>query len=699
MSLDINPNIDASTGPITPPWLLNNKKLGEFIEWFTPAKELLEKISEYRIASHANNLLWYTGEFDRTIEYKVTVPGYRDANIPHNILPRIFSHLTDLIERRVANLSRYKPSFECVPTNMEETDRTNARLLDTALKALVRRVAFDLLLIEAERWNAVFGEVLIGVEWNPASGDRKGYRSYERIGDVDIYIKEPWTYLPEPKRKWADVTWVIDLKEIIHIEEARKRYKSNLEPDGNRHIFSFHANTGVHEKREDEVVVYRVIQRPTEVNPTGRITTIINNTIVDDVREYPYSHFEFPFERHTDLDVPGRLFAMSYLQHIKPVQHVYNKLTSMMVRNMLLVGHPHIMIPTSSGAKIEDFGNRATAIKYNPPEKPSVATFNSVPQEFFQFRREAKDEMGQIYGVQGVSRGAPPPGARAASMLRFYEEQEEQRSSAHIIKHNELIRRCMKKSASIMGEYYPASSKERLIRILGKENQYQIQKFAESKFSSEYDVIIQNSTGFSESMAGRLEEIGLIQQYCPGLLRPEQMADVLELKNTRKAYDVMTAAVRSAQYEQECFLDGKAPPPPKPYQDLIAKWNEHMIFLNTTSFEVSTPRKNKEIAFDYMTALEMLMYEKKNNNPAFAEILQTLPGFPAFFVPSPEDNAQPAAPQLPGGAPALGGMATLSPEMLAQPGAPQPLDMGIPAEVPPVMGEGQVPPIPGGLGL
>ena len=696
MSLDISLNIETDTVPITPPWLLKNKSQSDFIEWFKKTKEILEKISEYRILAHANNLLWYTGEFDRTLEYRFTIPGTRDTNIPHAILPRIFSHLTDLIERRVANLSRYKPAFECVPTNLEELDRTNARLLDTALKATVRRTAFDLQLIEAERWNAVFGEILFGVEWNTNIGDRKGYRSFERIGDVDIYLKEPWTYLPEPKRKWQDVTWVIDLKEIIHIDEARKRYKSSLEPDGQKYIFSFNANENIHEKREDEVVVYRVIQIPTEVNPTGRITTIVTNEIVEDIREYPYSHFDFPFERHTDLDIPGRLFAMSYLQHIKPVQHVYNKLTSMMVRNMLLVGHPHIMLPVSSGAKIEDFGNRPTAIKYNGPEQPKVLTFNSIPQEFFQFRREARDEMGQIYGVQGVSRGAPPPGARAASMLKFYEEQEEQRSSAQIIKHNDLIRRVMKKAASIMGEYYPASSKERLVRILGKENQYQIERFAESKFASEYDVIIQNSTGFSESMAGRLEEIGLIQQYCPGLLSPEQLADVLELKNTRKAYDVMTAAIREAQDENERFLDGKEPPPPKPYQDLIVHWKQHMILFNTTSFETSVPQDKKQLAFDHMMATEMLMDEKAKVNSAFAELLGQLPGFPAFFVPQAEEAPPPQpgapAPMAPGGAPAQ-----LSPEMLAQAGAPLPAMQPPPPEVPPPMMEGQVPPIPGGM--
>lgn len=698
MTFDINTNIETDTVPIDPPWLFQKKSKAAFSEWFQKTRPVIEKINEYRILTFGNNLLWYTGEFDRTVEYRWAVPGQRDSNIPHRILPRIFSHLTDLLERRVANLSRYKPAFECVPTNSEETDRVNARLLDLGLKNIFKKSAFDLSLVEAERWNAVFGEIYFGVEWNQNIGDRRGYRSYERIGDVDIYIKEPWTVLPAPKRKWDDVSWVIDIKEIIHVEEARKKYGVAIEPDGNKYIFSFNADTEVHEKREDEVVVYRVIQIPTVYNPTGRITTFITDKIVEDITEYPYSHFGFPFERHTDLDVPGRLFPMSYLQHIKPVQHVYNKLTSMMVRNMLLVGHPHIMLPVSSGAKIEDFGNRPTAIKFNGPDAPKVLTFNSIPQEFFNFRKEAKDEMGQIYGVQGVSRGAPPPGARAASMLKFYEEQEEQRASTQIIKHNDLIRRVAKKAASIMGEMYPVSGEERLIRVLGKENQYQIKKFAESKFSSEYDVVIQNSTGFSESMAGRLEEIGLIQEKCPGQLAPEQIADVLELKNTKKAYDILTAAIRQAQDENEMFLDGEEPPAPKPYQDLVIHWRQHLIFVNSSTFERSLPRDKKEIAFRHIKATEMLMEEKKLISPAFAEQLKQLPGYPAIFHPEPQKSLQNGGEggqtqtPLPGETQPL----SLSPEMMAQLG-PQPSSDALspPPEVPPNMQPGTVPPVTG----
>lgn len=644
---DILSNIELNTEPIVPPWIGLRGKEKDQIQWFEETLRRLEDFSQLRIETAANNLLWYTGEYDKTFEYRANIPGSNNRGSARRIIPRIFNHLFDITEQRVSKLSRYKPSFDSVPTNREEKDRLVARMIKQCIFSVARRVHMENLIQEAERWAAVFGEVFIAAEWNTEIGDRKSRGSLERVGDVDVWVKAPWMVLPEPKRKWEDVNWVIEIDEIMQLDECRKRFKMpSIEKDGKTWVFGF--NQDLQEKRDDEVVVYRVVEKPCQFNEKGRFTYIVSGKIVDQTKEYPYSHNDFPFERHTDIDVPGRLFAMSFYQQIKPIQHVYNKLTSIMVRNMTLVGHPHILMPKGA-AKIEAFGNTHTAIEYAGPVEPKIVTFPAVPQEFFQLRNEVRQELGQVSGIQGVSRGAPPPGARAASMLRFYEEQEEQRASTQIIKHNELIRRIYLKIGSIIGDYYPTTSKDRLIRIVGPENQYMVEAFEGAKISSEYDIIIVNSTGFSESMAGRLEEIQMLQQMAPGLLSPEQMADVLELKNPQKAYDSATAALKHAEEENERFLDGKDVPSPQPYQDLIVHWKQHLILINSSTWENNVPKKIKEAMEAHMVATEMLMEKKAEINSAFAQTLGMLPGYPAFWTPTPRAEgpaeAQPQAQQ------------------------------------------------------
>lgn len=646
MYLEKDVDTEHRTAPIVPPWkALKDRKKADgkdtFIDWFEETLPILEGLSESRIETFVNNQLWYTGEYDKTLEYRVVVPGRGEASVTRRTLPRIFNHLHDITEQRVSKLSRYKPGFEVVPTNAEDNDRVVSRLIKTAVDATARRVHFEFLMQEIERWVAVLGEVYLGIEWNEDIGDRKKRGSLERVGDVDVYVKPPWTVFPEPKRKWEDVKWTIDIESIMQIDEARERFnKPTLQPDNKKNIYSF--NSDVEEKREDELVIHRVIVIPCKFRPEGYVGYIANGTILKEIDGkklvYPYSHNDFPWERHTDIDVPGRLHPQSFYQHIKPIQHVYNKLTSIITRNILLTAHPHILMPKGA-AKIEAFANAPTAIEYSGPQEPRVVAWSSVPQEVFQYRTEVKNEIGQVSGIQGVSRGAPPPGARAASMLRFYEEQEEQRASTHIIKHNEFIRRSYLKMASVIGDYYPTTSKDRLIRVVGKENQYMIEKFAGVKISSEYDVIIQNSTGFSQSMAARLEEIQMIMQFAPNLLSPEQVMDVLELKNPQKAYDITTSALKKAEMENEKFIDGKFVEAPQPFEDHIVHWKTHVIFLNSPGF-MNLPQDNKDEFKQHILTTERFMEEKMKSNAAFAQQLSMITGYPVYWSVTPEEEPE-----------------------------------------------------------
>lgn len=667
---------------IKPPWTVWGRRSSEEerLDWFLNARPVLEKISEERIEEATNNLLWYTGEYDKTLEYRMVLPNQTgEQRIPRKLLPRIFNQLFELTEQNVSRLCRYRADFEVVPTNREEKDRVVARLLDLALQAMARRERIDFLMPEIERWKTVFGELLVWVEWDKNIGDRKGFRSLERVGDVQIKLFEPWRFFPEPRHSRHDVTWMIVIKDIIHIEEARKKFKmTSLEPDDKTHILSF--NSDVYEKRHDDVVVYELWQKPTEFLPEGAVTTFCADRIVDEVETYPYSHLELPGEWYTDLDIPGKMFPKSIYSQIKPVQHCYNRLTSLMVRNQLLTQHPHVLLPEGS-AKIEAFTNQPSVIRYSPiaGAKPEVVTFSGLNQETLQLWNEFEKVMEKLFGVQGVSRGAPPPGTRSNSMLRFYEEQEEQRATTAISKHNELIRQMYKKAASIMCDYYPTSSADRLIRVVGKENEYLIDSFVGTKPSSEYDVIIINSTGFSRSMAGRLEEIERLQQVAPGLLSPQQMMDVLELKNPQKAYDIMTASLKFAEMINELILSGKDLPEPREYWDLIVHWQQTMIMMNSPQW-AKVPPQVQQAAEDHVLALEMLMADKAAVNPAFAQKLGMLELYPAFFVPEPALEAEatkPAEPQAPAPMP-------MDPGMMPPPGAPMPPMAGPAAGLPPL---------------
>lgn len=684
--LEETQDADDRSYPLELPWIVweqfGKEKNGKakIEEWFQNTLPILEKLSEERITTFANNLLWYTGEYEKTLEYRIQLPNQQAETVPRRTIPRIFNHLYDITEQRVSILSRFKPSFDVVPANREENDRRLTHLLKISLDAIDRRVQIDLLMQDLERWVAIWGECLLGIEWNKNIGDRRSRGSVERVGDVDIFLKEPWTYFPFPVRAYSDMTACIDIDDIAHVEEVKKRFDlKDLEPDKKTEVFTFNSN--ILEKRPEELVVYRVIQLPSEYCPDGIYAYFVDGKLVFEEEKYPYSHNDFPWERHTDIDVPGRFFPMSFYQHIKPIQHAYNRLTSTMIRNILLTGHPHILIPRGSNVKRESMGNAPTAVVYAGQKEPKVVTFPSVPNEMFNMRTELKQEMGEVAGVQNTLRGNPPPGTRATSMLRWFEEQQETRLSTQVIKHNEVIRRSHWKAASIVGDYYPVKdkgAKERLIRVLGKENTYSIEAFDQAKISSEYDVVIMNSTGFSKTMSGRLEEISLIsqmeQQSGAQIMSPEQKAEVLETKDPGRAYDILTNSLKTAEMFNEWILTGKPLPEPKSYWDLPTHWKTLMLLINSPQWP-SYDANIHEAAENQLLQLEDKMLQKQKQNAAFGAKLEMLDGFPAIAAPPvapPEQKPQqPQAPATPAGpiplpAPPLGAGPVPVPPQLPQ---------------------------------
>lgn len=640
--------------PIRPVW---QKGLTEkaILEWFSDCFPTIEEVNRERIERFFNNIMWYTGEYDRTLEYRVSAPGRRDFSLPRKVLPFVINHLYDLTEQRVSSLSAYKPIFEVDPANKQWKDKLLAKGQKMILDRLARINNFDLMLIEAERTNAICGESYVGIEYDKRIGDKKGD---ERVGDVKFKIKYPWyVFLNPQRRSYGEQDWVIEIDGIYHIDEVRSRYKvRKLEPDRSNMVYGYGGEGYWLTKSDQEAVVYRLTVKPCEDVPNGLEATICNGTILEFNKEkYAYSHEDFYFERYTDIDVPGRLHPISFYQHIKPIQGRYNKMSAMIDRNLTLCAHPKWLMPKGS-CNIKSLGNTATVVQYALGQAPQLVTFNSVPTDLFQFRLQVREDMNQLSGSTGISRGDPPPGTRTAKQLAFFEEQEQKRRSTHITKHNDFIRRIIEKASCVVGDYYPANDKDRMLRILGEENEHLVTLLSQAKLSSGYQIVIRNASAFSESKSVRKEEIAFLRQQLPGLLTMQQEADILELGQTDKFYDIATASLKQAEAENELMLEGQEPPEAQEYQDHIVHWQNHLIRMQSIQFEMYTPEPIKELFRDHVLTHEMHMVKKASTNLAFSQMIKSLAGFPVFFVEEvPPPLPMPGLPGMAGGAGAVEG--------------------------------------------
>jgi len=212
---------------------------------------------------------------------------------------------------------------------------------------------------------------------------------------------------------------------------------------------------------------------------------------------------------------------------------------------------------------------------------------------------------------------------------------EKMNRSYQMGKRNDFMRRVLVKAASVAADKYPTTSKEHLDRIMGKELADQIDVLKGTKLSTQTVVKIQNSSGFSDDLAGRLEEVAFAREKLPGLMTPQQEADIIGVRSSQKFYDVATAALRMAESENEGFNDGRDVAPPLMEQDHIQHWQTHVVDMQTPQHASlpDTIRKRKE---EHLGMHEMLMEEIANQptGVAFRQRLLALERYPLVYKPN-----------------------------------------------------------------
>lgn len=635
---------------IKPLWVDNaHRSKTKFKEWFTKHLPVCEAFNQYRIWNEWNNLLWYTGEildFMDGVRTYQDFTGFKDKQ--RRTIPFWVSHISDLIDKRSGDLASLKPNFEVTPPseNITEQTRTAARVTRPILSHIRNFNNLDLLFDENERGNVLYGMSILQVEWNDKIGDKKPKEKKRRKddeeedvqweGEVEIKQVFPWYILPFPARVAFESSMAIQIYEILHVEEARKKYNNpKIEPDQRSNLFSF-ASPFETDILPDEVVIYRTICIPNDYMPEGAIiySTHDGTVLKRIIDKYPYSHGGFPWEVHTDITAFGRTFPYSIMNALKPLQWTYNLLGGMIKKAIFLTAHPKWMV-TRGSVNIASLANAVTVVQHKAGQRPELARYDVVGADTTNFRENIKLEMQKLAGSFGLSNGDIPPNTRSGIQISRLQNIEKMNRSYQMGKRNDFMRRVLLKAASVAADYYPTTSPEHLTRILGKEMADSISVLQDVKVSNQTVVKIQNASGFSDDLAGRLEEVAFANEKLPGLMTPQQQADIIGIRSSQKFYDITTAALRMAEGENEAFNDGKPVDAPLYEQDHIQHWQTHVIDMQTPQHAM-LPQKIRERKEEHLGIHEMMM-EQIANSPTgigFKQKLLALERYPLVYKPN-----------------------------------------------------------------
>lgn len=646
---------------VKPLWTIDFEEDNEFLEWFRTAYSAIEEGQRARTERDLQNRDFYLG-LQSLAQGRDGVPRDRD-NKPLDRFARVtINQCYELVEQWVSKMTRFAPAITVIPPNQEYNDRIAATLSKEFIDYLFYVNDFDEILEEVARTVRLDGETFLFIRWNAAKGDiAPGYAKANdmgfripltnsfgdqvttktgdplfiekatRVGDVEFEIVQRRFVLVQPKAKWREVEWVIEV-DSCDVDELRAQYP-DLAEDIGKETGGLVGSLYQPDFQWNETLVFNLYHRSSEFLDEGRFIRFTENVVLErkTIRE-KFGHDELPLVRLTNMDVPGILHGFSFLEQIKLLQVMYNNLASIAYTNIAKGAHLYWLIPNESNIDISKIKNSDSILKYNG-RPPQLAQYRTVGPEIFQMMSYVDEKISRLAAIQNISRGEIPPGVEAGVAMTFLEEQENQRANTDIKKHNAFIKKAARLALATAGSFYDPED-GRTIRIVGKNNTFSIKALDVAKLGGPYDIRVARTTALSESKSGRLSQILALEGRFPGKMPFEQVADMLDLANEPKYYDLAAVAVRAADRENEMMAEGIRASEAKPYEDSEVHWYAHLKYMQASSYKEDLPQDRKALFDSHMLGTEVILALQFRTNPAYMQMFRMkYPQYPVFLDP------------------------------------------------------------------
>jgi hemerythrin len=279
---------------------------------------------------------WSSVESDILQRYgrKVVRPAYCEARIVDNQLPIYVRQLVSMCTDAL-------PTFEAMPATPDEQDRKAADLATRILRVRDRVDREDELQEQELQWLAGSGECYRRTVFSARQRTVNGEQ-----GDVDTEVVNLFRVVKAPNSgdQWPP-RWLIEF-DARHVDWIKAEYGKEVKPeqiaDQARALDDLAMNVVSGKYPTDDgdqsmALLKRMYAAPSERYPQGHVFVWAGKTLL---KEHDFQADAFPFSRSIWYPIPGRLYAMSFLEPLLSDQRQLNTVLSQLreVQNRQLRG-------------------------------------------------------------------------------------------------------------------------------------------------------------------------------------------------------------------------------------------------------------------------------------------------------------------------------------------------------------------------
>ena len=566
------------------------------------------------------------------------------------------NYIWELVTRKVALSATKSTTISAIPYNWDDqNDVNNAKSAELILKARAEEIDFEGLQTKADFLKFIYGTVFFIQGWSKKEGGV--HPEYKRLldyfdgnipssvkkklgedvifrGDVVTEPVSPLFIFPEKdKDKWEEINHY-DYLNWTNIHELREKYRGKADKIRENDKLMWSLSSGSPSIPDHLVAVREFYHAPTEFLPKGAYIKYTDDVILE-WTDYPYSGLgKLNLVVDRDIIVDGDLWGRPSISMIEQHQRMVNNIESSIARDLGKGSAPKWVMPKNS-VDFKTINNEFTIMEYRGAVKPELVQGNPVSSDAVAILDRKAKRMADLMRVTDVQRGNVPAGVTANSALRFLDEQADQATAEDDKKRKRRIVEVYRQMVSIAAQYYQEDD-DRVVRMLGPNNEYLIRSMKSVDFSKVSTIQIQNTSALPDTKTGKISTIidmNMATQTDP-VFKRDEIVEMLGLALDKKFIDQATAAANTANALFQEATEGNMLPDPDPSLNLMVYYSVFTKRIQDYGYIVKVAPEIKEMINDYILGLEMLLAQKAQSNMKIANWLQTNDFYPILYAPA-----------------------------------------------------------------
>jgi len=431
----------------------------------------------------------------------------RQRIVDNKILPRY--------RKQVSRLIRNNPSVSVVPSSNDQEDIEAARKGTKFLKHFWRNGKMKKKVRELGGWIYGAGNGFLSDAWDPRLGPtrlntEKGILEYE--GDVTCGVWSPFE-VGFPIAGLGDtdlhsLPWMMRMK-YRSLEYIAAHYKrgeqvlSEERPPGTLDVAMLWNPSGDIASEVEGATLLELYIKPNKEFPEG-LFLVGSNKVILDKSSYPFNHYHM--EQFKDIEVPGVFWGMATSEAAIWLQKIHNKTLSDIVEFNKSMARGKYLIPRGSKMEVVPDDTHGQKLLYTPVmgHKPEILDLKGLPATYDKALMLVANGLMELYHQHEVTQGTNRSDIRSGDMVELLLESDDMGNIPTHAVFEESLEACLHR---ILLRVQKGYTTERMIKIAGEANNYEVLSFKGADLKDNTDVFVKKESTLPDSRVMRAKRI------------------------------------------------------------------------------------------------------------------------------------------------------------------------------------------------